>query len=117
MSETRSLSLRDYVQHTQGCGDNWCRDCARRRGEGYIHTDTDIWGFHPFKPCSCTCGLDDALRAQEPPQAQLEELTRDEWTEILDSIDNRDHALAVKLARILDRKPAGDTPVSAERST
>ena len=53
MSKTRILSLRDYVQHKQGCHARLIPITATRT------------------PLKCTCGLDDALRAQEPVQVQL----------------------------------------------
>jgi len=59
MTETRSLSLRDYVQHTNECH-RWIHT-----GYGMVFntdmSDTDH---------QCTCGLDAVLRSQEPVQAQ-----------------------------------------------
>jgi len=101
MSETRSLSLRDYVQHKGEC------DFVRAR----------FWGLADAR---CTCGLDDALRSQEPVQAQSPC-----YCCVQDRQFRKGHpAFCEPGCRCWGRcddptccEPVGDTPVSAERST
>ena len=63
MSETRSLSLRDYVQHKDDCAvSKQARLRAHSHGE-HDFVDPPRW--------LCDCGLDAVLRSQEPVQAQL----------------------------------------------